>query len=64
MSAVAGHVQVRGNKNLTVISNLENFGITLNEALRKDLAKRFAVAVTFTSGPDASKGKLIHLQGK
>ena len=32
---------IRGNKNVTTISNLENFGIALDDGLRKDMAKKF-----------------------
>lgn len=54
--------KVRGNKNVTTIHNLENFGIRLDAALRKEMAKRFSVAVTFTEAPDNTM--LVTVQGK
>lgn len=36
-----------GNKNVTVISNLENFGIRLTDEIKKDIAKRFSVSVRY-----------------
>eukprot|EP00039_Didymoeca_costata_P010630 m.143613 g.143613 ORF g.143613 m.143613 type:complete len:579 (-) comp14903_c0_seq2:92-1828(-) len=54
--------KVKGNKNITVVSNMENFGIRLDDTLKKELAKKFSVAVSFTDVP--GEGMSIIVQGK
>eukprot|EP00050_Salpingoeca_kvevrii_P017519 m.65880 g.65880 ORF g.65880 m.65880 type:complete len:600 (+) comp7597_c0_seq1:412-2211(+) len=56
--------KVRGNKNVTLVENLTNFGIALDEAFRKELARRFSASVSFAMGPDKKKGMQLLVQGK
>lgn len=56
--------KVRGNKNVTVIENLSNFGIRLDDPMRKELAKHFSSSVTFSESADKTKGTVVILQGK
>ena len=55
---------VRGNKNVTLIKNLEPFGIKLDEALRSKMAKTFSVAVSYSDDPNKKLGQTVTLQGK
>jgi translation initiation factor 2D len=52
------------NKNMTVVSALSNFGIALDDELKRAIAKRFSVAVSYAESPDASLGMLLRVQGK
>jgi len=52
----------RKQKNVTEVSNLENFGIELDERLKRAIARHFSVAVSYGDGPDATKGKLVFVQ--
>ena len=52
----------RKQKNVTQVSNLENFGIELDERLKRAIARHFSVAVSYGDGPDATKGKLVFVQ--
>jgi hypothetical protein len=45
-----------GTKNVTVVSNLENFGIPITDDLRREIAKRFSVSVRY--GTLARRGGL------
>jgi len=56
--------KVRGNKNVTTIANLENFGIRLDGAVRKEMSKRFSVAVSYSDSADATAGQVVTVQGK
>lgn len=56
--------KVRGNKNVTTIHNLENFGIALDEALKKEMAKRFSVSVSFAPTANKKEGLAATVQGK
>lgn len=38
----------KGNKNVTVVSNLANFGFTLDEGLKKAMARHFSASVSCT----------------
>eukprot|EP00730_Choanoeca_flexa_P009877 TRINITY_DN1426_c0_g1_i1.p1 TRINITY_DN1426_c0_g1~~TRINITY_DN1426_c0_g1_i1.p1 ORF type:complete len:632 (+),score=196.74 TRINITY_DN1426_c0_g1_i1:108-2003(+) len=52
------------NKNMTVVSALSRFGIRLDDELKRAVAKRFSVAVSYADSPDASLGRLLRVQGK
>lgn len=56
--------KVRGNKNVTTISNLQSFGIVLDEELRKALARRFSVSVSLAPTANQKEGLAITVQGK
>lgn len=56
--------KVRGNKNITQVSRLGNFGIKLDSGLQKEMKLRFSAAVSYVTGPDATAGTLITIQGK
>ena len=57
-------LQIGGHKNITVISNLESFGIRLDDALRKEMSKRFSVACSFTASKGGGGGLEVQVQGK
>lgn len=57
-------LQVGGHKNITVISNLESFGIQLDDTLRKEMSKRFSVACSFSAPKGGGSGLEVHVQGK
>jgi translation initiation factor 1 (eIF-1/SUI1) len=56
--------KVRGNKNITVISNLEGFGIKLDRATKQEMTKKFSVAVSYSDDVHGGGGTIITVQGK
>eukprot|EP00041_Stephanoeca_diplocostata_P004502 m.46229 g.46229 ORF g.46229 m.46229 type:complete len:188 (-) comp15154_c0_seq6:196-759(-) len=57
-------VKKKGNKNITCVDNLENFGIIMDEPLKRAVSRHFSVSVSYAGGPDVSKGTLMFVQGK